>query len=949
SRPDTDLGLHPVSLEGEYEVSKFDLSFFLFDNKEELEGKINYATSLFRRDTIERMLNHYTYLLEDLVEAPEKLYGNTSLLSEEDYQRVIYNWNDTNAPYPSDKTIHELFETQVAKTPNAVALVFEGEELTYSELNKRSNQLARHIRNSYKEKHDESMPVDTCIGLYLERSMDMIVSILGVLKAGGAYVPMDPAYPENRITYILEDTKAEFLLTQTMLIFENLSSFELESEIIAVDAIEELDGSNLNLDIDSNALAYVIYTSGTTGHPKGVMVEHKNVVNFLTYYQLNSGTTSLTCKIIFDVSVLEIFSSLESGSTLYIPSEETVSDPMQYADYLYNNEISHCYIHPMHLLDVSNKLSTYSKVHLKRILIGVERIAPKTIAWYNSQKIQIINGYGPTENTICSTTYEIKNLNEIVTQNIPIGKPISNYQVFILAPNNIPQPKGIIGEICVSGDGISRGYLNKPILNDEKFVPNPFKSGTKMFKTGDLGRYLEDGNIEFVGRKDGQIKINGYRIEPGEIESILTDIKGVSQAYVKTQERLIGQSVVKNLVGYYVLEESQEAIQEIILLEKLSSLLPAYMVPKRLMKLDRFPLTMSGKLDKRSLPEVNLARSEEEYVSPQTETERALCRIWEEVLGLDRVGVTDDFFRIGGDSILGISLSIKMKSYLKQDIKVSDIFRFKTINQLIKKTGNPTEIIKPYSTEYKSQFKNLIFVHPGGGGSEMYQSLAQRLIPYFNCIGIDSFNLYNTSKIDSLSSLANYYLKQYRKHNDFGKQINLISWSFGGLIAMKMASILEKEGYGDINIFLLDTYIKDAKMRDLGEKLFLEGNQQQEEQNLIKQARKDGISEELIKNWLENNRIQNDLSNTTNDFYLEESKIYLFKSINSNYNKNSQFSFENHKHMMSMRLNNVDTLAKRVSVINYNCSHKEILTKKELDISNFIMDKLGVSILNNTQ
>lgn len=665
-----------------YEVEKFDLSITIDDGNEEIMGEVSYATSLFHRDTIVRLIHQYKHLLAQLAKAPEKSYGQLSLLNTEEYNQIIYQWNETDKDYPKDKTIYQLFQEQVVKTPDNIAVVYEQQRLTYRELDEKSNQLAWYIRTQYQQRTKQTLKADTLIVLYLDRSLEMIIGILGVLKAGGAYVPMDPVYPQERVDYILENTKAELILSQKHLIGDSHAQLPQE-KIIHIDLTEELynkeNKSNLPQFSKSTDLAYIIYTSGTTGNPKGVMVEHSGVNNeILSQLELiplaPSDKSLLTANIIFDAAAECIYMSLFSGGSLYILGGKSILDSEFIKDYIESSEISVFNTTPSYLNSLGINLFS---PNVKYIILGGEAY----------QKVEssakVYNTYGPTETTIVSTGGEVD-----YKQKIHIGKPINNTRVYVLDQNKTPVPIGVIGELYIGGAGVSRGYFKLPDLTEERFVSNPFatesdiaKGYTRLYKTGDLVRWLPNGNIDFIARNDDQIKIRGYRIELGEIENAFAQISGIKQNCVLAKERKTEAGNSRYLAAYYVLNNSDATLNQTVIKEKLSQMLPEYMVPSALIAMETFPLTINGKLDKRALPEPDFSLSSEEYFAPTTEIEKEICRIWQEVLGLDRVGITDEFFRIGGDSILSIQVSsrIRQSGYY---CHVKDIFECKTIERL---------------------------------------------------------------------------------------------------------------------------------------------------------------------------------------------------------------------------------------------------------------------------
>ncbi len=678
--------LRSLPVESVYEIEKFDLSVFINDGSDEIKGFISYSTSLFRKNTIERFITHFIHLISQLLEVPEKPYSQISLLHPEEYNQIIYQWNDTNKYYPKDKMVHQLFQEQVERVPDCTALAFGQQRLTYKELNERSNQLARYVRTQYEQRMVQPLVGDILIALYLDRGLEMVIGILAVLKAGGAYVPIDITYPQDRIDYILEDTKVELVLSQKHLL-ESENRQLPHDKTLYIDLTESIyqgeDGSNLPQHSTVSDLAYVIYTSGTTGKPKGVMVEQGVFLQFIYNFNdflldklnLNKQNILSLTNYVFDIFGLEYALPLITGSTVTISSIDNINE-----EEILNNQIIQQT--PSSLLQIATNYS--GKLSDIICLVGGEALLPSVAQKLTQSFKKVFNVYGPAETVIWSSAHEITNPDEP-----NIGKPLFNEHVYVLDPNKIPVPIGIIGELYIGGAGLARGYLKRPELTQERFVPNPFSTDadramgyTRLYKTGDLVRWLPDGNLEFIGRNDGQVKIHGYRIELGEIEHAISHIPGVNQCCVLAKERKTESGTDKYLVAYYVLDRNDDSLDQTTILDRLSQILPEYMLPNVLVEMESFPLTVNGKLDRRVLPDPDFKILPEEYVGPTTEQEFELCAIWQEVLGIDRVGITDDFFRIGGNSILAIQVSHRMSKTLGCEVRVADVFKHRTIKNL---------------------------------------------------------------------------------------------------------------------------------------------------------------------------------------------------------------------------------------------------------------------------
>ena len=695
---DSDINLNDMSLilyDGENNVAKIDLTLTAVEQSDEITINIEYCSELFNENSIERLGRHYLAILQSITTNTEIKLGEIELLSDEEKNQLLNEFNDTKVEYPIDKTIQELFEEEVKKIPENIAVKFEDKKLTYRELNEKSNSLARVLRS-------KGVKANSIVGIMVDRSLEMIIGMMGILKAGGAYLPIDPSYPKQRIEYMLSDSQSKVLLTTESLI----NDIEFNGEIIDLFRNQFLNYSSENLEKINNVvdIAYVIYTSGTTGNPKGAMLKHSNLSNFIMSFNgsFNSPigskdkVLSLT-NYVFDVSVCEIFVALTSGATLVINDKHKTFNPLEISNLIVENEVTFTYIPPLLLTNVFEEVKkSQEEVKLNKLLVGVEAIRGKTLNnFYELNKdIEIINGYGPTEATICSTFYKV-NGNEANEKILPIGNPVGNTRIYIL-DNNKLQPIGVLGELCISGNGLARGYLNNPQLTAEKFVDNPFEQGTKMYKTGDLARWLPDGNIEFLGRIDNQVKIRGFRIELGEIENKLLQHEGVKEATVIVTD----YNDDKHICSYIV---SEKEISELNLNSYLKESLPEYMIPSYFVKLDKMPITSNGKLDRRLLPKPNLDEVLTSYEAPRNALEETLVRIWSEVLGIDKIGINDSFFELGGHSLKATMLMSKIHKELNKEVPLKQLFKLPTIKGISRYIESTEKSI--YSSIEKTQEK----------------------------------------------------------------------------------------------------------------------------------------------------------------------------------------------------------------------------------------------------
>ena len=658
-----------------------------------IEFSCRYNKKLFTEEFIVQFCNHYQNVIHTLIQEQNynQQLAKIQLLTKEEYQKIVYDWNNTDKDYLQGQTIHQLFEEQAQKTPDNIAVVFEKQCLTYNELNKRANQLAHSIRSTYRCQTDQDLSPDTIIALCVERELEMIIAILAILKSGGAYLTLDSEYPEERISYILENAKPVMVLTQnlhlnwlnqittvTIMNISDYDRYQLESEITPP------------VELKSKNLAYVIYTSGTTGRPKGVMIEHGSVINLIKAQQCRLGIKANSkilqyASSVFDASAWEVFSSILNGATIYLINRQSQLDPIFLHDYIKNNKIDVALIPPIMLDNISNEnLATFST-----LVTGGDLCSGAVLdKWLLDDRL-LINAYGPTESTVCATMHKYVSGG----LNTNIGKPLNNIKVYVLDCVYNPVPVGVVGELYIAGAGIARGYLNNFELTAERFIPNIFatesdiaKGYTRMYKTGDLVRWLSDGNLEYIGRNDFQIKIHGYRVELGEVEVQLSQLDGIKESVVLAKESVDTQD--QYLVGYYI-PEKLNTLNQVELLNRLSRVLPHYMIPSILVELDHLPITISGKLDRKALPDAKFV-VKDNYVAPITKLESTLCMIFAEVLGLDvaNISTTANFFKMGGNSILSIKLKQKLNQVEEfKGTTVADIYTYNNIKGLINKVN----------------------------------------------------------------------------------------------------------------------------------------------------------------------------------------------------------------------------------------------------------------------
>ena len=691
--PQEDLKLPDLAVERQKIESgsvKFDLSFFLSEEEQGLNGRLVYNADIFDDTTIERMIGHLQTLLYGIVQDPDRRLSGLPLLDEAEQHLLLSEWSGTVTEYPRDGRVHELFEEQAELFPDAVAVVFGEQQLTYRELDRRANQLAHHLRKL-------GVGPEKLVGICVERSLEMVVGLLGILKAGGAYVPLDPASPAARLEFVLGDTRAPVLLTQERLLARLPD--EHGAEVVRLDAdwplIAREPGENLAPRATADNPAYVIYTSGSTGQPKGVMIEHRALSTYVeaatAAYDITSSDRVLQfASLSFDASVEEIFPALTRGATMVLRSERMVDSMQRFVQECEEHEISvldlpTAFWHELVLAFETEGLELPPSVRL--VIIGGEKaLAERVAQWHAAQsvtKARLINTYGPTEATVVATVCELTPGagDELLSQGeVPIGRPLGNDLIYILDASMNPVPIGVPGELHVGGFGLARGYLNRPELTSERFVEDPFSDapGARLYKTGDIARWRGDGNVEFVGRVDEQVKIRGYRVELGEIVAVLAQHPALRGTTVVARS---DASSVERLVAYVVAHDRQAEPTARELGDYLKERLPGYMVPSAFVTLDSLPLTSSGKVDRRALPAPDPSgfRTENIYVEPRTPVEEQLVEIWEEVLGLERVGTNDDFFELGGHSLLATRVVSRARGAFQVELPLRYLFETPTV------------------------------------------------------------------------------------------------------------------------------------------------------------------------------------------------------------------------------------------------------------------------------
>jgi amino acid adenylation domain-containing protein len=813
----------PIALSGltftpvkvETETSKFDLTLTITERTDDLVATFKYNSDLFDAATIQRMAIHFVTLLEAIVRDPTQPVDLLPVLTDNEREQLLVTWNDSARIYSNSGCVHELFETQAERAPDDVAIWFDGESISYGDLNRRANQLAHYLRNL-------GVGADDFVAIFLNRSVELIVALLGTLKAGAAYVPLDPKCPADRLAFLLDDFAPLAILTEESL-NERLPIRAarvicLDSQL---DAISQESTGNPVIHLTPNHLAYMIYTSGSTGEPKGVEITHGGLSNYVQYagaiLGLHRDDRILQfAPIIFDTAAEEIFPCLARGAKLVLRTDSMLDSMSMFIQKCHEWQITivdlpTAFWHELTDTISSEKLAIPQQLRL--VFVGGETaLSGRFTQWRNAAggQIRFLNGYGPTETTVVATIWEASDFNQRLQSrsNVPLGRPIANTKIFILDPFLQPVPVGAIGELHIGGVGLARGYHNRPELTAQKFIPNPFSNdpNSRLYKTGDLARYLPDGNIEFIGRNDNQVKIRGYRIELGEIESLLCQHPDVRQAVVLAQE-VDPQDL--RLVSYIVTSQKSHATID-DLKTFLKRQLPDYMVPTALVFLDSLPLTSNGKVDRKALPPPDRTPSDSEtvFVAPRDEIENQLAKIWESVLGIQSISVTDNYFDLGGHSLLAIKLFAEIEKATGEKLPVATIFQTPTIEQLAEVFRLETSSMH-YSSLVPIQPHGskppLFLVHGADGGVFDFTHLARHMEPDQPLYGLQSPGYDGEQEpLTQIESIAAHYVDEIRKAVPQGPYL-LAGLCLGGTVAFEMSQQLHAQGQKVALLTLVDT------------------------------------------------------------------------------------------------------------------------------------------------
>jgi amino acid adenylation domain-containing protein len=782
-------------------TSKFDLTFYVSEGENGLRVLIEYSTDLFEAATIQRMGAHYGGLLDAISHDPDRSLAMLSMLPESERQQLLIDWNRTAVVYPeSSLCLHELIETQVRKVPDQVALVVEQQQITYSMLNQRANQLAHHLQ-------ELGVGPNVLVGLCVERSVEMVVGVLGILKAGGAYVPLDPSFPDERLAYMMEDSGMRVLVTHRdchkKLPAQNCSVVNLDSEW---DCIATKSAENLSrTDGSSGDLAYVLYTSGSTGKPKGVEIQHSAFVNFLLSMREVPGFTATDTMLAvttlsFDIAGLEIYLPLITGGTVEVASLVDTQDPSRLSELIRRSCCSVMQATPATWWSLIHS-GWGGAPHLK-VLCGGEPLTEELEKELLSRCSELWNMYGPTETTVWSTIHRVTSADGPA----PIGRPIANTQIFVLDVNRNVTPVGVIGELHIGGLGLARGYLGRSMLTQERFISSPFAKSERLYRTGDLVRWRPDGTLECLGRVDNQVKVRGFRIELGEVEAVLSRHEAVRQCAAAAYERTSGNKV---LVAYF---EPKLGFSPAVgdLRMYLMKELPDYMVPSIFIAMDKLPLTANGKINRKALtiPSEQTIEVQGEFVAPRDHIEQVLAHLWAKVLRVTRVGLKDNFFDLGGHSLLAVRIVVEIEKLFQKRLPLASLLQAPTV-------GDLAEVLR--SKNWKPSWSLLVPLRPGGSRQPLFLMHAHggNVLEYYqlaNCLeegqpvyalqarGLDG----NIVRGDSLEMMAAAYLKELRSLQSKGPYF-LGGFCFGGLLALEVAQQLRSVGEEVALLVLIQT------------------------------------------------------------------------------------------------------------------------------------------------
>ena len=803
-----ELSLAPLDVPEGTGTAKFDLTLALADDGPEMVGSFEYDAGLFDASTIERLTGHFLSVLHRATADPSRRASDLSRLSADERELVLNTWNATKVDYPADARVHHLFEAQAMRSPLATAVEWVGGAFTYQELDRRANRLAHRLRAL-------GIGPGVLVGIAVERSPEMAVGLLGVLKAGGAFVPLDPKYPADRLAHMLEDSRVSVLLSQTRLLDRLPADRAVVIDLDAPDALDGWPDTNPRIEVSPLAPAYVIYTSGSTGTPRGAVVTHGGLANHAQaaadLFDLDAGDRVLQfASLSFDIAVEELFPAWSRGAAVVLRAGDETLDPSTFARWIGDRDITILDLPTAYWHAWVNGLATRGErlpASLRLVVVGGERaLATVHTAWLaiGGDRVRWLNTYGPTETTVIATVHETAGTTD---SEIPIGRPIANVTTYVLDDQFRPLPIGVAGELFIGGAGVGLGYWNRPDLTAERFPPDPYSSvpGSRLFRTGDRARWRPDGRLEFLGRCDEQIKIRGHRVEPGEVEAALSALPGVTTAVVVAGRGGDGEA----RLDAYVVLDADGALDSDALRRLLRQTLPLPLIPATFTTLDFLPMTPTGKVDRKALPPPTAtATGRGVGIAPRDDVEARLARVWEEVLGVSPVGVTESFFDMGGHSLLAIRLLARVEEEFGRRLPLPALFVGPTVEDqatLLRSTDPGGEDWSPLvPIRVTGSGAPFFCVHPAGGIVYCFGELAKTLgaeRPFYalQAAGLDD----DREPFSRLDEMAACYVSAIRKVQPEGPY-HLGGWSLGGLVAFEMARQLEAVGAEVASVSLFD-------------------------------------------------------------------------------------------------------------------------------------------------
>jgi amino acid adenylation domain-containing protein len=797
------------------ELSKWDLKLGMVSDgdRQIVSSHLDYDEAMFDPGSAMRLQGHLTEVLRQMITDPQQSIETLPYIPQAEVQQLLYDWNATSVDYPREACIHELFEAQVARTPDNIAVSFETKNLTYAQLNAQANQFAHYLRGL-------GVGQETLVGLCIDRSEKVFVAMLGIMKAGGTYIPMDPGYPPDRLALMLEDAEAPVLVFQGEKtdLFPYYSGQRVDLDVLETIILQQSKQNLPNVTTPEN-LIYIIYTSGSTGKPKGVMISHRGFANLMTAMAavpgLEEGDRFLSpTSISFDMVGPELYLPLMCGAEVHMVSRAVATDGKRMAEVLRSSKATAMQATPAtwRLLIQSGWEGSQDLT----IICGGEAMPPDLVQPLLNRCHALWNFYGPTETTVWSTAYQITQVESAT----PVGKPLANTQLYILDAQMQPVPVGHVGELLIAGDGVARGYLNREAISRERFIANPFRLGERMYRTGDLARFRPDGQLDFLGRMDHQVKVRGYRIELGEIESSLVQHPEVRAAVVMAREDSPGD---QRLVGYVTLERGATATMN-DLRRSLKQVLPDYMVPQVVMAIDCFPLSPNGKVDRKALPVPSTAERDldADYVAAADNLEQQLVAVWEEVLQVKPVGINDSFFDLGGHSLLVVRLLDRIRELLHQDLPAAAVFQAPTVSQFAQMLRQPSQqLASPAAVIInlgQSDRSPLFCVHVLGQQLAFFKPMAGYLGDQ-PMIGLSAdLDPIHAGELHSLPLIAKFYVQELKKLQPEGPY-HLAGVSHGGDVIFEMAQQLMQSGDSVALLAMMDTYGPQSQHSGLRSKL----------------------------------------------------------------------------------------------------------------------------------